>query len=156
MSLDIETLRSSFNLVVERNPEVTTRFYEIFFERYPEVRPMFGKRNASTVQSKMLTEALVAVLDHIEDAPWLEQQLKALGGKHVTYGVKDEMYAWVGECLIAAMAEVAGDDWTPRVEQAWVAAYGAIAGLAIAGANEARIAAEKDAAPTSKSATPAV
>lgn len=138
MSLDVETLRSSFNLVVERNPEVTTRFYEIFFERYPAVKPLFGKRNAQAVQSKMLTEALVAVLDHIEDAPWLEQQLKALGAKHVSYGVRDEMYGWVGECLIAAMAEVAGSDWSPKIEAAWVAAYGAIAGLAIAGAEAQR------------------
>ena len=153
MSLDIETLRSSFHLVVERNPDLTTRFYEIFFERYPVVRPMFGKRNASQVQSKMLTDALVAVLDHIEDAPWLEQQLKALGGKHVGYGVKDEMYAWVGECLIAAMAEVAAEDGTPRVGQAGVAAYGAIAGLAIAGANEARAAARHSAPSSDRQVT---
>jgi hemoglobin-like flavoprotein len=138
MSLDVETLRSSFNLVVERNPEVTMRFYEIFFERYPQVKPLFGKRNAQEVQSKMLTQALVAVLDHIEDSPWLEQQLKALGAKHVSYGVQDEMYGWVGECLLAAMAEVAGADWSPKIEQAWVAAYGAIASLAIAGAEEQR------------------
>lgn len=138
MSLDVDTLRSSFDLVVERNPEVTSRFYEIFFERYPQVRPLFGKQRSEETQAKMLTEALVAVLDHIEDAPWLEQQLKALGAKHVDYGVEDIMYDWVGECLIAAMAEVAGTDWTPNVEHAWVQAYGAISRLAMQGAESAR------------------
>jgi hemoglobin-like flavoprotein len=139
MSLDVETLRSSFALVVERNPELTSRFYEIFFDRYPQVKPLFGVRKAQEVQAKMLTEALVAVVDHLEDAPWLTEQLGALGAKHLDYGVDDEMYDWVGECLLAALAEVAADDWTPQVEAAWTAAYGAIASLAIAGAQRARL-----------------
>jgi hemoglobin-like flavoprotein len=141
MSLDVETLRSSFSLVVERNPEITIRFYEIFFERYPQVKPLFGQRNASQTQAKMLTEALAAVVEHLEDSPWLAQQLGALGAKHVSYGVTDEMYAWVGDSLLAAMAEVAGADWTPKIEDAWKDAYGAIASLAIAGAQRAREAA---------------
>ncbi len=141
MSLDVETLRSSFALVVEKNPEVTVRFYEIFFERYPQVKPLFGQRNLSEVQQKMLTEALVAVVDHLEDAPWLQEQLEALGGRHVDYGVTDEMYDWSGECLIAAMAEVAGDQWSSKIEQCWVDAYGVIKSMALAGAEKARAAA---------------
>ena len=87
---------------------------------------------------KMLTEALVAVMDHLEDAPWLEQQLSAMGAKHVSYGVQDEMYAYVGECLVAALKDAAGDGWTPRVEKAWIGAFGAISGIMIAGAKRAR------------------
>jgi hemoglobin-like flavoprotein len=137
MSLDVEALRSSFQLVVEQSPDVVRRFYEIFFERYPQVRPLFG-RNSSEAQEKMLTQALVLVLDRLEDAPWLETQLMALGAKHVGYRVSDEMYGWVGECLIAALSEAAGDAWTPRVEQAWIDAYGAISGLMLAGAKRER------------------
>jgi len=142
MSLDVEALRSSFDLVVERSPDVVHRFYEILFERHPEVRSMFS-RNSAAAQEKMLTGALVAVLEHLEDAPWLEGQLTALGAKHVSYGVRDEMYDWVGACLIAALKDAAGEAWTARVEAAWVAAFGAIAGLMLAGAararNEARV-----------------
>src|SRR6187551_3515377 len=133
MSLDVVALRESFALVVERCPTVTKRFYEIFFERYPQVKPMFG-RNSGPAQEKMLTDALVAVLDHVEDAPWLQQTLHGLGAKHVGYGVRDEMYDWVGECLLATLAEVAGEAWTPRVQAAWVGAFGAIRDLMLAGA----------------------
>ncbi len=138
MSLNTDVLRSSFALVVERNPAVVARFYEIFFERYPQVKPLFGQRNTAQTQQKMLTEALVAVIDHLEDAPWLTEQLQAIGGKHVDYGVTDEMYDWVGECLLAALAEVAADAWTSEVEEAWVAAYGAIKSLCLEGAERAR------------------
>ncbi len=139
MSLDVQLLRTSFELVVERSPQVTARFYEIFFERYPQVRPMFGGGPAALErQQRMLTDALVAVLDHLEDAPWLEGTLVSLGRKHVGYGVRDEMYNWVGECLLAALAEAAGPHWSKEVEAAWTAAFGAIAGLMLRGAAEAR------------------
>ncbi len=133
MSLDVQVLKDSFGLVVERAPKVTSRFYEILFARYPQVRPLFG-RNSQQKQEEMLTRALVAVIDHLEDPTWLGETLRAMGAKHVSYGVTDEMYPWVGESLLATLAEVLGDDWTPAVEAAWVAAFGAIAGAMMDGA----------------------
>ena len=135
MSLDVALLRSSFELVVSRHPEPTARFYEIFFSRYPQVRPMFS-RNAPKKQQEMLAGALAAVLDHLEDAPWLASTLGAMGRKHLDYGVRPEMYAWVGECLLATLAEIAGDDWTPPVAKAWTDAYGAITSLMLAGTEQ--------------------
>jgi hemoglobin-like flavoprotein len=134
MSLDVPLLRSSFDLVVERQPQLTPRFYEIFFSRYPQVKPLFGK-GATEQQAQMLQSALVAVLDHLEDATWLEQTLGAMGAKHVDYGVTDEMYDWVGDSLLRAIAEAAGDAWNPALEAAWRSAYGAIAGLMLKGAH---------------------
>lgn len=128
MSLDVEALRSSFALVVEREPDVVKRFYGHLFSRYPQVRPLFG-RNSEDKQQQMLTSALVAVVDHLEDAPWLVENLAALGRRHDDYGITPEMYPWVGECLVQSLSEVAGDAWTPRVRDAWLGAYGAICGL---------------------------
>jgi hemoglobin-like flavoprotein len=133
MSLDVRLLRSSFELVIERRPNLTHRFYEILFERHPVVRPLF-RRNAPEQQEKMLTDALVAFLDHLEDAPWLSTNLKALGARHVGYGVTDEMYDWVGACLVATLAEAGGPYWTPALASAWTAAYRKIASLMQAGA----------------------
>src|ERR1700709_2188256 len=117
MSLDAVLLRSSFDLVVEREPELTPRFYEILFARYPQVRPLFGR--SGPAQAEMLQQALVAVIEHIEDPSWLSQTLGALGKKHVDYGVTAEMYGWVGASLLAALAEAAGDAWSPALEGAW-------------------------------------
>lgn len=133
MSLDVVALRSSFELVVSREPHVVGRFYEILFERYPQSKALFS-RNSADKQQKMLTEALVAVMDHLEDASWLSEQLGALGRKHVDYGVTDDMYEWVGASLLATLAEIAGDAWTPALAQAWTDAYGAIQSLMLAGA----------------------
>jgi hemoglobin-like flavoprotein len=128
MPLDAPLLRQSFDLVIAREPELTRRFYEILFARYPPSKSLFS-RNGARKQEEMLAGALVAVLDHLEDAAWLETQLAALGQKHVEYGVTAEMYGWVGECLLATLAEVAAEAWTPRLAAEWTEAYGAIAAL---------------------------
>lgn len=132
MGLNVALLRRSFELVVTREPELTRRFYDTLFTRYPAARPLFNRRTRE-VQERMLRDALVAVMDHIEDAPWLEQQLGALGTKHEEYGVTPEMYAWVGESLLATLASIAADDWSPEIHVAWSEAYGTISGLMLRG-----------------------
>lgn len=133
MSLDVQLLQDSFNLVIEREPNLTHRFYGILFSRYPQVQPLFG-RNSRSQQEKMLVEALTAVIEHLEDASWLEEKLMAMGAKHVDYGVTKEMYAWVSDAMISAIREVAGADWTPKHTQAWGDALGAIASMMQRGA----------------------
>ena len=131
MALNVSLLRESFEVVATANPKFISRFYEILFERYPQTKTMFTPGGAAR-QAEMLTGALVAVLDHLEDAPWLQNTLGALGAKHVDYGVTPQMYDWVGASLLATLAEVAGGAWTPELEAAWAEAYGAIASLMLA------------------------
>ncbi len=132
MALDVDLLRSSFELVLTRQPDVTHVFYNELFSRHPEAKQLFA-RNAPGAQEKMLADALVAVIDHLEDAPWLETTLAQLGAKHAEYGITTEMYGWVGESLLATFAEVAGSDWSPRLEAAWTDAYGAVCSLMLQG-----------------------
>jgi hemoglobin-like flavoprotein len=131
MPLNVNLLRQSFEVVATANPRFIARFYEILFERYPQARPLFPA-NGMARQEEMLTGALVAVLDHLEDAPWLQDTLGALGAKHVGYGVTREMYDWVGASLLATLGEVAGPAWTPELQAAWGEAYGAIVSLMLA------------------------
>ncbi len=137
MSLNVELLRTSFDLVVKREPQFTKRFYEVLFQKHPQAMPLFG-RNAPEKQQEMLTETLVAVMDHLEDADWLAQTLKGMGAKHVEYRVTDDMYPWVGDALVTTIAEVAGENWNDELARAWTDAYAAISGLMIAGAADAR------------------
>jgi hemoglobin-like flavoprotein len=128
MALNALVLRSTFEIVIERQPKLMHRFYEILFERHPQAKSLFG-RNSQAAQEKMLTETLVAVIDHLDDSAWLTSTLQTLGAKHNGYGVTPEMYDWVGGSLLAALGEAAGADWTPEAADAWAEAYGAIASL---------------------------
>ena len=138
--MNVSLLRNSFDMVVERQPMVTQRFYDILFARYPQSQRLFA-HTSRTVQERRLALALVAVMEHLDDASWFRRTLGAMGDKHRGYGVTAEMYDWVGECFLATLAEAAGADWTPELEREWTAAYGAIAGAMQAGAQAARRAA---------------
>jgi hemoglobin-like flavoprotein len=140
MSLDASLLRQSFDRIVDRQPDVVRRFYEMLFMRYPQVIPLFSRSDRAR-QDQMLTQALVALLDHLEETSWLEATLPALGAKHAGYGVTEVMYGWVGECLLATFAEVLGRGWTPELAVGWLEAYVAVAALMKRGARGAMIAA---------------
>ena len=59
MPLDPTTLRQSFDLIIDRRPDLTIRFYEILFARYPALAPLF--RRDRTAQAKMLADWKVAM-----------------------------------------------------------------------------------------------
>jgi hemoglobin-like flavoprotein len=134
--MDISAIRQSFAIILANEPGLTSRFYDLLFARHPRAARLFSPE-ARVRQARMLAEALVALVDHLEDAAWLGETLPALGRRHASYGVTDEMYDWVGECLLAAMAQAAGPAWTPEVERAWAEAYQAVAGLMMSGARDA-------------------
>lgn len=115
-------LEESYELALLRDADFPRLFYDILFRKYPATRALF-KSNSLNAQRAMLSKALVAAIDHLEDASWLEQHLTPLGKGHVAYGVTPQMYEWVGESLVAAIAEVCDDDWTSAHDAAWRAAY---------------------------------
>lgn len=132
MALDVDRLRGSFELVLERQPDLTHVFYEELFARHPEARALFS-RNPMEVQERMLAETLVAAMDHLEDGGWLSSNLAALGSRHADYGVTPQMYGWVAEALLATLAKAGGEQWTEAHQTAWTDALGAIQSLMLAG-----------------------
>lgn len=132
MALDTQALQSSFSLALERQPDLTHVFYDDLFARHPAARPLFDHTDMA-VQEQMLAQALVAVVDHLEDVGWLQSTLAGLGAKHAGYGVTSEMYSWVGESLVATLARANGQDWTAAVAAAWQDAYAAIVSMMLAG-----------------------
>ena len=131
-----QLIEDNLAIVVQTAPDVVGRFYAKLFERHPELHRLFGRRSQPE-QEKMLTEAILAVVGHMEDADWLRGVLRPLGAKHVAYGVTEAMYPLVANALVDTLREVSGTAWSPEVERAWSGALGAVAGEMIAGAREA-------------------
>jgi hypothetical protein len=52
VSFDPQIIRDSFALVVEREPELARRFYEIFFERYPKPNDQEFRKDGLSVFSE--------------------------------------------------------------------------------------------------------
>jgi hemoglobin-like flavoprotein len=139
MSLDLEALETSFDLVAPRGDELMDVFYTRLFAAAPAVRPLFAGGDMKR-QKAMLLGTLVLLRKSLRDLAPIVPKLRELGARHVAYGAKAEHYPVVGEVLIASMAEIAGDAWSDRYEQAWAAAFAIVAGAMIEGAEAAELA----------------
>jgi hemoglobin-like flavoprotein len=131
--MNVTLLRTSFEALRPQAPALVHRFYEILFERYPQVRPMFAHTDLAK-QRQMLIQALAILVANLERPDILKNYLGAMGARHSGYGARDAHYDAVGECLLAAMAEIAGPLWTEELAREWAETYGAVASLMKQGA----------------------
>ena len=134
MSLDLEALETSFDLVAPRGTELMDAFYSRLFAAAPAVKPLFAGTDLRK-QKIMLLRLLGLLRSSLRDLDSLVPVLHDLGARHVGYGARPEHYPVVGAVLIAAMAEVAGDAWEPRYERAWTAAFDVVAHAMLDGAS---------------------
>lgn len=140
MNLDLDALETSFDHIAPRGDELMDVFYGRLFAVAPSVKPLFAGTDLKR-QKAMLLAALVLLRRSLRDLESVTPALRELGARHVRYGAQPQHYPVVGEVLIASMAEVAGDAWTPEYERAWTEAFTIVAGAMLEGADAAEAAA---------------
>jgi hemoglobin-like flavoprotein len=133
MAVDVETLEESFDLVAPQGDELIRTFYDRLFETAPAVKPLFADVDMEH-QRQALLNMLVVLRESLRDLDDIVPDLEDLGARHVDYGAHAEHYPVVGEVLIGAMAEIAGDAWKPEYTAAWQEAYGVVQGVMLQGA----------------------
>lgn len=120
----IHLLRKSFAELSRHDHIAALVFYRRLFEIDPSLRAIFVSDIEE--QAKKLTDMLGALISMLERPAGLELELRAMGARHVDYGVTDEHYATVAEALLDMLSEVLGAKFTPEVKTAWVTLYGAV------------------------------
>ncbi|MCP4007678.1 MAG: hypothetical protein GY725_26145 [bacterium] len=120
---EAEHLIDSMDQLSGRETKLVEEFYALFFERHPQVTELFGKHSLSE-QEEMVRETLVSVVAWIEQEPWLQTNLEAMGKSHHDYGVEDRMYDWMVECMLDALGRVCGEGWRDGHARAWRSALG--------------------------------
>ncbi|MDV3353539.1 globin family protein [Leptothoe sp. LEGE 181152] len=134
MSLNVELLEQSFELVKPKADEFVGSFYNNLFTDYPAAQPLFEHSDMAK-QQQMLKGALVMVIENLRKPEVLSNALKGLGARHVKYGALPEHYPLVGNSLLKTLEQYAGDAWTSDLKEAWAGAYGAITELMLEGAD---------------------
>src|SRR5437764_8820717 len=138
MTLNLEALETSFDLVAPRGDELMDVFYARLFAAAPAVKPLFAGADLKK-QKTMLLGTLVLLRKSLRDLEAIVPKLRELGARHVAYGAEPTHYPVVGEVLIAAMADVAGSTWTAEYEKALSEAFAIVAGAMLEGAHAAQI-----------------
>ena len=137
MTLELDTLETSFDLIAPRGEELVDVFYARLFETAPAVQPLFANTDLQK-QKAMLLATLVLLRKSLRDLESIAPKLRQLGARHVAYGALPEHYPVVAEVMLASMAEIAGDAWTHDIEAAWAGALGLVATAMLEGAAEAQ------------------
>src|SRR5882724_9212664 len=121
----------------ERMAEVVgLNFYKRLFELDPKLRPLF--QHNIQEQSKKLMTTLKMVVDGLEYSHELVASIRALGRRHVQYGVKEQHYDTVGEALLWALEKTLGSDFSPQTRSAWGTVYSWMAATMKEAASEAQ------------------
>lgn len=118
MTLELDALETSFDLVAPHGEKLVDIFYARLFAAAPAVKPLFAGTDLQR-QKSMLLGTLVLLRKSLRTLDRIVPALRDLGARHVAYGARPEHYPVVGEVLIASMAEVAGAAWRPEYERAW-------------------------------------
>jgi nitric oxide dioxygenase len=126
MTIDIERLEATLELVKPRANEFLESFYQNLFTDYPATQALF-QRSDMKKQKIMLLNALAFTVNNLRDPEKLDQTLKDLGDRHVQYGALSEHYTLFGKSLLKTFEQYLGADWTPDTQTAWLGAYNAIA-----------------------------
>ncbi|EDN66690.1 flavohemoglobin [Beggiatoa sp. PS] len=116
----------------EHGEAITTRMYEILFNNYPDVKPLF--KNAPNNQNQILARSIVAYAENIDNLPALEGAIEKIAKHHIDTDVKAIHYPWVIESLLQAITEVLDNKVgkgtvTQDIADAWFAAYWFLASI---------------------------
>lgn len=115
-----EIITATVPILTEHGAAITARFYELLFERHPDVRSMFA--DPVDTQATRLAQAVLAYAQNISSPEVLLPVIERIGRRHVAAGVEDGQYPIVGDTLLAAMVDVLGE-LDLAVVEAWAAAY---------------------------------
>jgi hemoglobin-like flavoprotein len=129
-------VQSSFERVGPDLPAVATRFYQELFQRDPALRALFTTDMAE--QKVKFAQKLTEIVWAMPRLSELLLHTRALGARHLGYGVRAADYPTVGASLIAALAAVLGDSFDAATCEAWTLAFNLVAETMLEGAAAAR------------------
>ena len=118
---EILAVQSSWEKCVPIADKAAELFYGKLFELDPNLKPLF-KGDMQEQGKKLMTMITVAV-NGLNDLEKIVSAVKALGVRHVGYGVKDSHYDTVGSALIWTLGKGLGEEFTDALKAAWIKVY---------------------------------
>lgn len=128
-------IRNSYARIAPKTPEIVDDLYRRLFARAPETRRLFPQA-MSNQRGKFAATLELCVMEEAEPKQ-LDALLARLGARHDERKVAPAHYDVFLDCLIEALAEAMGAEWTKAHEIAWRRALDDI-GARMRGAGEKR------------------
>lgn len=121
----IKLVKRTFTQLELNGEAVAVLFYVRLFELDPSLRRLFHDDLHTQAQLFMAKlRIIVTALDKLET---ILPALQSLGQRHKYYGVNEFHYVTLRIALLWALQQDLGGLFTPEIEEAWNAAYQALA-----------------------------
>jgi len=119
--IQIKIVQTTWAKVIPELDQAAQDFLEKILDIKPELIKLFrtDTRELGMLMMAMINRAINALDDFDEFIP----EIQKLGSRHTHYGVADEDYDTVAAALLWTLQKHLGDEYTPEVEQAWIAVY---------------------------------
>ncbi|MEZ5994967.1 MAG: globin family protein [Hyphomonadaceae bacterium] len=117
----ISLVQQSFEKAAGLGEAVAEIFYAELFAIDPSLQPMF--KGDMKAQGRKLLTTLAFVVRGLDKPDQIVPAAQNLAVKHVNYGVTARHYTLVGNALLRTLKKGLGEEFTPEVRAAWVAAY---------------------------------
>lgn len=130
----VTLVRQSWAQVQALGPAAAALFYEELFALNPRLRGLF--HGDLVRQGERLLAILDTAVEALERPAQLQPALRALGRRHVGYGVEPAHYDQVGQALLATLALGLGTGFTAELKAAWLEVYGFVHQTMLAAAAE--------------------
>jgi len=131
----IELVQQTFARIQPIAGQAALLFYDRLFVLEPELRPLF--KSGIEDQGRRLMQAIGTAVHNLARLEDVAPALQALGRRHAGYGVREGHFGLVAVALLWALDRSLGEAFTAEVEEAWIVAYMALAGIMRAAMREA-------------------
>lgn len=124
----LSVLKQSVPVLEEKGVDITSTFYDILFERNPELKNLFNlanQRNGN--QAKALASAIFAYANLAEHPEQLMPMVNRIAHKHASLNILPEHYPLVGEALLMALSKELDLPLEHDLIQSWGEAYQSLA-----------------------------
>ena len=130
----IAVVQTTWQEVIPIADTAAELFYNTLFELDPTLRPLF--KGDIKAQGEKLMKMITVAVNGLNRLDEIVPAVRALGQRHVGYGVEDPHYDTVGEALLLTLEHGLGKAFTPEVKAAWVTVYDLLAATMKAAAAE--------------------
>jgi hemoglobin-like flavoprotein len=118
-------VKQTFNQVAPIAEQAATLFYGRLFDLDPSLRSLFEVDLKE--QGKKLMQMLTYCVSKLDVPDELLPAVRALGARHVNYGVEPRDYDTVASALLWTLEKGLGEGFTEEVKEAWAAVYQVLA-----------------------------
>lgn len=122
MSFHADIVRESFRSLKTTEESVASRFYQLLFETYPEMRRLLPALAPGNLE-RTTAEALKLALEHLHEPETLGRHLAPYARRLRQNGVRHVHFAALGETWLRTLAVMHRDRWSGELSRQWLLAF---------------------------------